>query len=154
MSVRFQFTLILFLSTFFYADLHAQEFGGNPPSVRWQQINTKEARIIFPQGQDSSAQRVANIIRFMNGNLAPSIGFRQKKINVVLQNKTTISNGYVGLAPFRSEYYLTPYQNSFELGSLRWTDQLTIHEFRHVQQYNNFDVGLTRVFHHIFGEGG
>jgi hypothetical protein len=36
----------------------------------------------------------------------------------VLQNQTTISNAYVGLGPFRSEFFLTPAQNSFELGSL------------------------------------
>ena len=146
--------LILFLSTFFWCRLQAQQFGGNPPSIHWQQINTKNARIIFPQGLDSSAQRVANIINFMSRDIAPTIGFKQKKINIVLQNQTTVSNGYVGLAPFRSEYYLSPDQNSFELGSLPWTDQLAIHEFRHVQQYNNFDVGLTKVFHNIFGEGG
>ncbi|MGI4806374.1 MAG: TolB family protein [Janthinobacterium lividum] len=154
MSAFSKFAAILFLSTFFLCRLQAQEFGGNPPSIKWQQINTKEARIIFPKGLDSSAQRVANIIEYMHRDIAPTIGFRQKKINIVLQNQTTISNGYVGLAPFRSEYYLTPDQNSFELGSLPWTDQLAIHEYRHVQQYNNFDVGLTKVFHFIFGEGG
>lgn len=154
MSAFSKFAAILFLSTFFLCRLQAQEFGGNPPSIKWQQINTKEARIIFPKGLDSSAQRVANIIGYMHRDIAPTIGFRQKKINIVLQNQTTISNGYVGLAPFRSEYYLTPDQNSFELGSLPWTDQLAIHEYRHVQQYNNFDVGLTKVFHSIFGEGG
>ena len=154
MSPFFKFAAILFLSTFFLNQTHAQEFGGNPPSIHWQQINTTKARIIFPKGLDSSAQRVANIVNFMSRDIAPTIGFRQKKINIVLQNQTTISNGYVGLAPFRSEYYLTPDQNSFELGSLPWADQLAIHEYRHVQQYNNFDVGLTSVFHSIFGEGG
>ncbi len=154
MSVFLKSAAILFLSTFFWHQSHAQEFGGNPPSIKWQEINTPRARIIFPKGLDSSAQRVANIINYMHRDIAPTIGFQQKKINIVLQNQTTISNGYVGLAPFRSEYYLTPDQNSFELGSLPWTDQLAIHEYRHVQQYNNFDVGLTKVFHSIFGEGG
>ncbi|MVN22413.1 TolB-like translocation protein [Mucilaginibacter arboris] len=154
MSAPSRFAVLLFLSTFFLCRLHAQEFGGNPPSIKWQQINTPTFRVIFPKGLDSSASRVANIITYMNRDIAPTIGFRQKKINIVLQNQTTVSNGYVGLAPFRSEYYLTPDQNSFELGSLRWTDQLAIHEYRHVQQYNNFDVGLTKVFHAIFGEGG
>ncbi|HEY0244138.1 MAG TPA: hypothetical protein VGC01_01130, partial [Mucilaginibacter sp.] len=64
------------------------------------------------------------------------------------------ANAYVGLAPFRSEFYLTPDQNNFELGSLPWTDQLAIHEFRHVQQYNNFNLGLSHTARLIFGEGG
>jgi hypothetical protein len=58
------------------------------------------------------------------------------------------------LAPFRSEFYLTPEQNSLELGSLPWPVQLAIHEFRHVQQYNNFNVGLSHALKVVFGEGG
>jgi hypothetical protein len=111
----------------------AQEFGGNPPSINWKQVNTPAARVIFPVGMDSAGIRVSDIINQMNDR---------------------ISNGYVGLAPFRSEYYLTPDQNSFELGSLRWTDQLAVHEFRHVQQYNNFNVGGSKLLRILFGDGG
>ena len=132
----------------------AQEFGGNPPSIKWNQINIKAAKVIFPVGLDSAGLRVANIIQQMNKAIQPTIGFKQKQISILLQNQTTITNGYVGLAPFRSEFYLTPEQNSFELGSLPWNEQLAIHEFRHVQQYNNFDVGLSHVLKVLFGEGG
>ena len=45
--------------------LSAQEFGGNPPSVQWKQINTDTVRIIFPNGTDSIAQRVASVIHFL-----------------------------------------------------------------------------------------
>ncbi len=83
-----------------------------------------------------------------------TIGDQQRKINIVLQNQTTISNGYVGLGPFRSEFYMTPDQNSFDLGSLPWPDQLTIHEYRHVEQYNNFNVGLSKAMRTLFGEEG
>jgi hypothetical protein len=147
-----RFLLLLLLLTATVA--HAQQFGGNPPSVKWKQINTPAARVIFPQGLDSQAIRIAQVIRQINSVTKPSIGYRQKQVNIVLQNQTTESNAYVGLAPFRSEFYLTPDQNSFELGSLRWPDQLAIHEFRHVQQYNNFNVGLSHVLKVFFGEGG
>lgn len=132
----------------------AQVFGGNPTSIKWKQINTSVARIIFPKGLDTAAERISNIISFMNAPMQNTIGKKLKKINVVLQNQTTISNAYVGLAPFRSEFFLTPLQNSFELGSLSWPDQLAIHEYRHVQQYNNFNVGLSKVMYDIFGEEG
>ncbi|MCC8423355.1 hypothetical protein [Mucilaginibacter sp. UR6-11] len=132
----------------------AQQFGGNPPSIEWKQVNTPQARVIFPTGMDSIGSRVADIIQRMNVAVLPTIGYKQKQISILLQNQTTISNAYVGLAPFRSEFYLTPEQNSFEIGSLPWADQLAIHEFRHVQQYNNFDVGLSKVLHFVFGEGG
>jgi len=132
----------------------AQEFGGNPPSIKWKQVNTPAAKVIFPQGLDSAALRVAAIIARMNGEVLQTIGSKQKQISIVLQNQTTIANAYVGLAPFRSEFYLTPEQNSFDVGSLPWADQLAIHEFRHVQQYNNFNVGFSHVLRLFFGEGG
>ena len=112
------------------------------------------AKVIFPVGLDSAGLRVANIIRQMNGAIQPTIGFKQRQISILLQNQTTITNGYVGLAPFRSEFYLTPEQNSFDIGSLWWPEQLAIHEFRHVQQYNNFNVGFSHTLKVLFGEGG
>ena len=148
------YSILLLLLLLSAPYLKAQEFGGNPPSIKWNQVNTKPAKVIFPVGLDSAGLRVANIIQQMNKAIQPTIGLRQKQISIVLQNQTTISNAYVGLAPFRSEFYLTPEQNSFDIGSLPWTEQLAIHEFRHVQQYNNFDVGLSHVLKVLFGEGG
>jgi hypothetical protein len=133
---------------------YAQIFGGNPPSLKWKQINTPLSRIIFPAGLDSTAKRITNIISFINGPTQTTIGNKSKKINLVLQNQTTVSNAYVGLGPFRSEFLITPLQNSFELGSLPWPDQLTIHEYRHVQQYNNFNVGASKFMHDLFGDEG
>ncbi len=134
--------------------LPAQQFGGNPPSLKWQQINTDTARIIFPVGLDTQAEQVAAIVHRLSRTTLPTIGGHQHKIDIVLQNQTIIPNGYVGLAPFRSEFQLTPEQNSFDLGSLPWQKMLAIHEYRHVQQYNNFRVGLSRDLYYLFGEGG
>jgi len=142
--------ILLFISTL----TKAQEFGGNPPSIKWEQVNTPAAKVIFPVGLDSAGLRVANIVEQMNKAIQPTIGFKQRQVSILLQNQTTIANAYVGLAPFRSEFYLTPEQNSFDIGSLPWDEQLAIHEFRHVQQYNNFNVGLSHVLRIIFGEGG
>lgn len=133
---------------------NAQVFGGNPPSIKWKQVNTSAAKVIFPAGMDSAGIKVANIVQQMNGQVKPTIGNKQRQISIVLQNQTTIANAYVGLAPFRSEFFLTPEQNSFDIGSLPWVNQLAIHEYRHVQQYNNFNVGLSRFLHILFGEGG
>lgn len=144
--------LLLFIAAITAAK--AQQFGGNPPSVKWKQVNTPAAKVIFPAGMDSLGFRVANTIERINKATQPTIGTKQKQVSIVLQNQTTISNAYVGLAPFRSEFYLTPTQNNFELGSLPWADQLGVHEFRHVQQYNNFNVGLSKVISTIFGQGG
>lgn len=133
---------------------NAQQFGGNPPSVKWRQINTDTARIIYPAGLDSQASRAASVVHYLAASKPFSLGNKLKKIDIVLQNQTTIPNGYVQLGPFRSEFYLTPDFNNFNQGSIPWGDQLALHEYRHVQQFNNFNNGLSRVMKTLFGEEG
>jgi hypothetical protein len=144
----FTFTMFLFLQVF------GQRFGGNPPSIKWQQINTDTVRVIFQDGMEAEAKRVADISHYLSQKTNSTIGNEQRKINIVLQNQTTISNGYVGLAPWRSEFYMTAQQNSLVLGSLRWTDNLAIHEYRHVQQFMNFRKGLSKFAYFVAGEEG
>lgn len=140
--------LLLIFSFLFSSPLFAQVFGGNPPSVKWHQVNTPASRIIFPAGIDTTAKRVSNIISYIRNE---QDGKPTKKINIVLQNQTTISNGYVSLGPYRSEFYLTPPQNSFSTGSIPWADYLSIHEYRHAEQYSDFNVGLSKTMRVLFG---
>lgn len=134
--------------------LHAQEFGGHPPAHKWKQLNTDTARIIFPPGLDSQARRVASVVHYLAQQKPVSLGNQVKKIDIVLQNHTIIPNAYVGLGPFRSEFFLTPDLNNFQNGSIGWADQLAVHEYRHVQQFNNFNKGLSRFMKIISGEDG
>ena len=133
--------------------MYSQEFGGNPPTVKWKQINTDTARVIFPEGRDSTAQKVASIIHLL-AEKNNTLGSRRDKINIVLQNQSTIANGYVGLGPYRSEFFLTPSFNNFDLGSITWAEGLALHEYRHVQQFNNFRVGISKAMYYLFGEEG
>ncbi len=151
MRKRILFFAFLFFN--FYL-LSAQNFGGNPSSIKWQQINTDTVRVIFPKGYDAKAQRIVNIIHNLQKNHAHTIGDDFRKINIVLQNQSLLSNGYVSLGPFRSEFYTNPPQNAFELGAVNWTDNLALHEFRHVQQFNNFNKGLSKAATFLFGEQG
>ena len=134
--------------------IYGQQFGGIPNSLKWKQINTDTLRIIFPRGLELQAQEIAGIAHELSLKSAQSIGLRVRKINIVLQNQTTISNGYVGLGPYRSEFQVTPDPNSFVLGSVPWLQSLAVHEYRHVQQYNNFRKGIATAFYALFGEEG
>lgn len=132
----------------------SQQFGGNPPSLKWKQISTDTVRVIYPAGLDSHAQRVASVVHYLAANKPFSLGDQLKKVDIVLQNQTTIANGYVQLGPFRSEFFLTPEPVNFNQGSVSWTDQLALHEYRHVQQFNNFNNGLSKLMKVLFGEDG
>ncbi len=132
--------------------VHAQQFGGNPSSTRWNQVNTDTVRVIFPQGFDAKAKRIASVVHYLQKNYSKTIGTSLRKISIVIQDQGLVSNGYVGLGPYRSEFYVTPPQDPFDLGAVSWTDNLAVHEFRHVQQYSNFNKGLAKFASSVFGE--
>ncbi len=144
----------LLFTVLFYFHGYGQQFGGSPSSLRWKQINTDTIRVIFPEGLDSTASRIANITHYLQNKYSHTIGTHIRKVSLVLQNNSTLSNAYVALAPYRSEFYLMPPQNALELGAQSWTDNLAIHEFRHVQQYSNFNHGWSKVMSVLFGQDG
>lgn len=132
----------------------AQAFGGNPSSLKWFQVNNDAAKVIYPRGMDSAARRVAVVIDYLFKNDSATIGSKHRKISVVLQPDVNFSNAYVQLGPWRSEFFMMPPQNPFTLGTIRWEDNLAIHEYRHVQQYNNFNVGISKLLGVLGGENG
>ncbi|MFA5816577.1 MAG: hypothetical protein WC865_13260 [Bacteroidales bacterium] len=132
----------------------SQDFGGFKPGISWQQINTPSIRVIFPKGLESQANRVANNILYLSKNNRTSIGPLSKKIDLILNNQGIISNGYVTLMPFKSEFYTTPMQDGFALGTSPWLDLLSVHEYRHALQYINMRQGFTKILWWLTGEAG
>src|SRR5207302_959176 len=136
--------LCLQLFIFIGFTLSAQQFGAFPPYFKWKQIDSDTVRIIYMPAAGEQARRIATLVLKAASDTPFAIGTRIRKINIVLHNQTTLANGYVGLAPFRSEYYLVPGSNVFEFGNLPWQENLALHEYRHVQQYNNFRNGASK----------
>lgn len=147
-------SLVALFFLFLTSSSFAQRFGGNPLSQQWKQIDTDTVRVVFPAGQEQQAVKIASIIHGLQQKNSNSLGSSLRKVSMVLQHRTLISNGYVGLAPFRSELYTTAPQNAFNLGAVDWLSNLAIHEFRHVQQYSNFNKGLSKLASLILGEEG
>ncbi|HVK96728.1 MAG TPA: hypothetical protein VM368_02870 [Flavisolibacter sp.] len=132
----------------------SQQFGAFPPSVKWQQIDTDTVRVIYQAAVDSQAQRIAAIIHRMVKEHPNALGNKVRKINTVLHSNTTLANGFVTLAPFRSEYYLIPSSDIFEFGANPWQEELAVHEYRHVHQLSNFNNGITKFVTALLGEEG
>ena len=105
----------------------------NPPGVKWRQINTENFQIIYPEELASEGYRMANTLQFIIGRVSESLDARPRKISVILQNQGTTSNGFVQLAPRRSEYFTTPPQ---EFDYQDWLNSLAVHELRHVVQFD------------------
>ena len=105
----------------------------NPPTVKWRQINTENFQIIYPSEFESEAQRMSNILEISIKRVAVTLNKKPKKISIILQNQGTTANGFVQLAPRRSEFFTTPSQ-SFDYQD--WLNSLAVHELRHVVQFD------------------
>jgi hypothetical protein len=136
------------------ASANAQHFGGNPPSLRWKRIDSDTVRIVFPPSLERQAARISDITHYLDRTTTGTLGDHTRRISIILQPLPVVSNAYVGLAPWRSEFFMTPPQNSLWLGGLPWSELLALHEYRHVQQYMNFRKGLSRFAWLIAGEQG
>ncbi len=125
----------------------------NPPGLRWQEVRTPHFRVLYPAGLDTAAQRMAQRLEAVHGPEGATLGVQAKPIAVVLQNQTTVSNGFVTFLPRHAEFFTTPEQGQ-GLGTVDWLDGLVVHEFRHVNQFDKARQGFGRVLVPLLGEGG
>ncbi|MGI4833406.1 MAG: hypothetical protein ACRYFK_08080 [Janthinobacterium lividum] len=125
----------------------------NPPGLRWQQVQTPHFRVIYPLGLDTAAQRTAGRLEALHQADGQTLGVEAHPVAVVLQNQTTVSNGFVTFLPRHAEFFTTPDQTQ-NLGTVDWLDGLVVHEFRHVNQFDKARQGFGRVVVPLLGEGG
>ncbi|WP_426058719.1 hypothetical protein [Hymenobacter sp. B1770] len=124
----------------------------NPPSLRWQEVRTPNFRVIYAGAIDSAAQRTAVRLEQLHGPAAATLGVKPPPISIVLQNQTTVSNGFVTFLPRHAEFFTTP-QQGLGLGTVDWLDGLAVHEYRHVGQFDKARQGIGRLLTPLFGDG-
>jgi hypothetical protein len=123
----------------------------NPTFLKWKQIQTPHFRVLFPDGFDTQAQRVANTLEHIHAPEAKTMGETPRRISVILQNQSSQSNGFVSYLPRRSEFYTMPAQDYNFLGTNDWLDMLASHEYRHVVQYKQATRGINKFIYYLFG---
>ena len=124
----------------------------NPPALRWREVRTPHFRVLYAGGIDSAAQRTAARLEQLHGPGAATLGVSPRPIAVVMQNQTTVSNGFVTFLPRHVEFFTTP-QQGLGLGTVDWLDGLAVHEFRHVGQFKKARQGVGRMLGPLFGDG-
>lgn len=134
--------------------LNAQSLGKHDSNIDWKTIDSEAVRVIFPEGTDIQAKRIADVINYIHSNATSTVGDKSKHFDLILQTQQTISNGFVTLSPFRSEFYAVAPQNLLSLGTTDWLDLLAVHEYRHALQYANANRGFTKFMYWIAGENG
>jgi hypothetical protein len=143
------FGFLLLLAAF--ASVAQTVLENNPPSIKWYQVNTPHFRVIYPRGFDVQAQRVANTLDHLYTNESKTLGSSPRKISLILQNQSSVSNAFVSVLPRRSEFYTMPPQDYNFVGANDWLDMLASHEFRHIVQYQHAFRGFNKFFYYAFG---
>ncbi|HMI04370.1 MAG TPA: hypothetical protein VK541_17910 [Pedobacter sp.] len=115
----------------------------NPLSVKWRQIEAAGFRLIYPDEMEKEAQRMANTLPLIYPHVGSSLNTRKTSIPIVLQNRGVVANGFVQLAPKKSEFYTTPPQ---QFDSQDWLNNLAVHELRHVAQFDKLTGGKAHPF--------
>jgi len=136
---------IIFILCFNTVVVLAQFFDSeqNPPGIKWMQIRTKNFQIIYSMEFANEAQRMSNTLEYLIHGVSKSLNKKPRPISIILQNQGVISNGFVQLAPRRSEFYTTPPQN---LDFQDWLNTLAVHELRHVVQFDKLTGRLKAPF--------
>lgn len=127
-------TCILILNS---SSAKAQIFSAeqNPLSVKWRQIDASGFQLIYPTEMEREAQRMANTLSHIYPLVGSSLNRQKTRIPILLQNRGVIANGFVQLAPRKSEFYTTPPQ---DFDTQDWLNNLAVHELRHVAQFDKF----------------
>ncbi len=105
----------------------------SPPSVKWEQMNTKKFRLVYPSESQEQARKLLSLLEVLQSRETKSLDTRVKKLTILFINQGVVSNGFVQLAPRKSEFYTTPSQY-FDPQS--WLSGLAVHEYRHAVQYD------------------
>lgn len=150
--------VFLLFTSLCYADVIAPPEPGidltqNPDTIVWKQINTEHFNIIFSHDVEKEAQRVAHTLETVFPYVTRSLEKEPKKISLILQNQSSISNGFVTLAPWRSEWVMTPGIDPI-FSNTEWLKTLSVHEFRHVVQMQKGLTGFNKFLYVLLGEYG
>ncbi len=130
------------------------ELGLNAPSLKWKEIESPHYRIVFPESRENDARVVSGLLDKYIAEDSPEWTNQPFKTPIILRTQSAISNGFVTLAPWRSEFFLNPPQFQFA-GITPWLDLLTIHEFRHIQQISQARYGPGgKLLKTLFGQSG
>ncbi|HOC25413.1 MAG TPA: hypothetical protein PKJ13_08885, partial [bacterium] len=135
------------------ADLFDIGTDQNPPGISWRSLESRHFQIIFPQEIAADAQRIASLLERVYPADCKTLGIQPGPLPLILHSRTIESNGFVTLAPRRSEWFSTPPQVGLT-GPVGWYPLLAIHEYRHVVQFQALKQGFNRLLYWSLGEYG
>ncbi|MFV8258578.1 hypothetical protein ACNQKP_12270 [Bdellovibrio bacteriovorus] len=124
------------------------------PPLQWKTIENEYVKVIYPEAFRPKAVYVANLIKHNAAVVGLSYGItKPKKVTLIIRNEVALPNGFVARAPRRTEWFNAGAYSPM-VGSLEWLQILSIHEYRHVQQMDDFNKNTVRYFDYLLGDLG
>lgn len=128
---------------------------GTDPYGKWYERETGHYRLIYPSGMDSLCISYANALEKYYHAVGRSSGYlpcgnKKQKLPVILHPWNAMANGSVTWAPRRMDLYTMP--DPYVPEPFPWTDNLAVHESRHVSQMQFAYDGKLKFLSYIFGE--
>ncbi|MFN8342664.1 MAG: hypothetical protein U0V64_13415 [Cyclobacteriaceae bacterium] len=120
--------------------------------MKWRQVQSPHFKILFPQGYESQAQRMARTLETIRLPEARTAGTAPRRMTVLLQSQSALSNGFVTLAPRRAEFFGMPSQDYNFMGTNDWLNMLATHEYRHMSQFATSNRGFNKLIYILFGQ--
>lgn len=102
--------------------------------IDWQQIRHPKFDLIFPKEFASHAPKLARQIEDFIGLHERQFSKPIRKIKIILQHNHVEQNGFMQLAPRKSELYSV---QSAQSTNQEWLPNLALHELRHTAQFDN-----------------
>ncbi len=149
--MRFKILILVVALIFVAKGAYGQYYilGQDPASLKWEQIKSQDGNIIYPHHLDSTARVVIGYREILKPTITQGLNNRIDEFPVVIHSKQLQSNGMVSWAPARMELFSSPPTDSY---ALSWLRQLVPHEYRHVVQMSNLNVGFTSGLKYVIGQ--
>ncbi|MEK2690320.1 hypothetical protein [Bdellovibrio sp. GT3] len=124
------------------------------PSLKWRTISNDVVQVIYPDIFQAESVYVANLVEHYSKVVGQTYGIQKpKQFSLIIRAESDQANGFVTLGPRRSEWFAS---NLYfpAIGASEWFQTLSIHEYRHVNQFDYFNQRTVKGLYYIMGDGG
>lgn len=123
------------------------------PAINWSSIESDDFKVVFPSHMEKKANYVLNLLEFYKDQVQETYDKKTSKYTILIRSELAQPNGYVTLAPKRSEWYSASAIAPF-VSSLEWYQSLAVHEYRHMVQFDYIKRPRVTWGYNLFGEFG
>ncbi len=122
--------------------------------VRWEAIQNDFVKVIYPDYMQTESVYIANLVEHYSKQVGLTYEIQTpKQFTLVVRPEMAEPNGFVTLAPRRSEWFSSSTYATF-VGASEWYQTLAIHEYRHILQYDHFNQRTVKWLGYFFGDSG